>query len=125
MREQGLAAASEPYLTLAFGCWCSAFFLRFGGKPILNALSWLRTFFCWKPNPIVQILYLVLVIGGFGLFITKGYPHLPNPYMAGWHRYTGLMLMSACLLSFVLASGTPPGSINKKSLAKFDVYPYE
>jgi len=100
-------------------------FLRFGGRPILNALGWVRTFFCWKPNPIVQILYLVLVVGGFGLFITKGYPLIPNPYFGGWHRYTGLLCMSTCLLTFVLASGTPPGAINKKNLKKFDVYPYD
>lgn len=103
----------------------SSCFTKIGGRPVLNCLGKVREYFCWRPNPIVQILYLVLVVGGFGLFIVEGYPFLPNQYMAGYHRITGTICMGICLLTFVLASGTGPGTVNKDTIDTFDVYPYD
>jgi hypothetical protein len=31
-------------------------------------------------------MYLVLVVGGFVIFVKDAYPLIPNPYMAGYHK---------------------------------------
>ena len=36
-----------------------------------------------------QIGYMILDVGGFGLFIMEGYPLVPNDYMAAYHKCVG------------------------------------
>ncbi len=38
------------------------------------------------PFPL-QIMYIVLVFGGYGLFVMDAYPRIPNMYMASYHKY--------------------------------------
>lgn len=92
-----------------------------------------------------QIGYVVLVVGGFGLFILEAYPLIPNNYMAGYHkysastqlfagsahacpshshrntlgccRYIGLACMVSCLSIFVICSTTSAGKITPGALA--------
>jgi hypothetical protein len=32
-------------------------------------------------------MYIVLVFGGYGLFVYDAYPLIPNMFMASYHRY--------------------------------------
>ena len=32
-------------------------------------------------------MYIVLVFGGYGLFVMDAYPRIPNMYMASYHKY--------------------------------------
>lgn len=60
-------------------------------------------------NPLAQILYLLLTVGGYTAFIYYGYPLLPNSIMEEYHKWTSLGLMMACLFTFVAASISDPG----------------
>lgn len=64
-------------------------------------------------NPIVQIIYLTLTIGGFYIYIVFGFCHLPGPYASNYHRYTGSILMLICYYSYYMACVVDPGKITK------------
>ena len=84
-----------------------------------------KTYVCFKPNPLVQIFYLGVVFGGIYMFIAEAYPYIPNPRMHAWHKYTGYVAMASALVSFVVASTTPPGKITKKTVSIYDHFPYD
>lgn len=82
--------------------------------------------FLFKRHPIVLIAYLCLVIGAYGVFVVHGYPHLPNMYMAGYHKTIGAVLFALCLITFVLAAFTDPGVIRKVDVEAWKAhYPYD
>ncbi|CAK4082842.1 unnamed protein product [Aphanomyces euteiches] len=39
-----------------------------------------------KPNPLMQIVYLHLVVGGYALFLVFADPLIPNIYLAEYHK---------------------------------------
>lgn len=72
-----------------------------------------------KPNPLVQIFYLVVAVGGFYLFVTVAMiKNCPGPYLAGYHRITGTICMLICYWSFYMACYTDPGVIRSKTDVK-------
>ena len=72
-----------------------------------------------KPNPIVQIFYLVIAGGGFYIYVTVGFfKYVPGPYVSGYHCYTGTIIMLVCYYSLFMASVVDPGSIKDKNEAK-------
>ena len=68
---------------------------------------------------------MILVVGGFGLFIMEGYPHLPNKYMAGYHRIIGYFIMSGCLVNFAVCSLVSPGVVKADTVVRYSVFPYD
>lgn len=72
-----------------------------------------------RRNPIVAIGYVVLVWGGFILFVIVGYPKFPNPYVAEWHKLAGMLVMGLCVVSFLLAAWSDPGIV---TTANVDTY---
>jgi len=73
----------------------------------------------------VQIGYFVLILGGFGVFLWKGYPRFPNDYIDAWQKPVGIIVMSACLGSFLLAAFTHPGHITATSLKRFSRWKFD
>ena len=71
----------------------------------------------------MQIIYLVLAIGGFYAYVSTGFPHVPGPYVAWYHKYTGTALMIACYYSYYKACTVNPGyitcSTHKTALGRF------
>lgn len=47
---------------------------------------------CSEYSPMVQLLYLALVIGGACLYWSAIHPHLPGPYLSPVHRYALMTL---------------------------------
>lgn len=76
-------------------------------------------------NSVLQILYLILVLGGWSIMFTYGYAHIPNKYVPEWHRYSGLVCFFACMTSFRMACRTHPGYITARNIDRFDNYPYD
>ena len=57
--------------------------------------GWLADAFDWciyRRNPLLQLAYGALVIGGYAVIVWQAYPMIPNLYMAGYHRYTGFVV---------------------------------
>ncbi|PRP89340.1 hypothetical protein PROFUN_02214 [Planoprotostelium fungivorum] len=65
-------------------------------------------YIAYKPNPLLQILYLILVLGGYYLFLRDAFPLLPNIYL-GAHHNVGITLYL-----FYLASANDAGIIHYK-----------
>ena len=71
-----------------------------------------------KPNPIFQSFYFVMAGGGFFVYVKEGFVKFcPGPYLDGYHRTIGSMIMAICYYTFYKASKSDPGVI--KSVPKF------
>eukprot|EP01055_Gregarina_sp_Pseudo9_P002352 Gregarina_sp_Pseudo_9__2351@NODE_265_length_3358_cov_208_164206_g248_i0_p1_GENE_NODE_265_length_3358_cov_208_164206_g248_i0NODE_265_length_3358_cov_208_164206_g248_i0_p1_ORF_typecomplete_len376_score7_25DHHC/PF01529_20/2_7e03DHHC/PF01529_20/1_4e26Adeno_E1A/PF02703_14/0_46DUF4405/PF14358_6/36DUF4405/PF14358_6/5_9_NODE_265_length_3358_cov_208_164206_g248_i021433270 len=71
-----------------------------------------------KPNPIVQIFYLLMLIGGYGAFIFTGFPLFDsNVTISPIHRWTSLALSSTCLILFTGLSTSNPGFVRSPEIA--------
>jgi hypothetical protein len=72
--------------------------------------------FITKPNPVVYYMYLILVIGGYSLFVFYGYPELPNPVLP-WelHKHVGFVLFFITVTLFIKTSSDDPGIITKSN----------
>ena len=76
------------------------------------------TYVFFKPNPIIQSMYLLVAGGGFIVYVKVGMmQYCPSPYLPAWHKLTGSILMFMCYYSFYKACTTDPGVINSKSQA--------
>ncbi|KAF4694099.1 zinc finger protein [Perkinsus olseni] len=81
---------------------------------------------CNEANPIVQIVYLSLVVGGYFLYVIFGYPLLPNTYLGEYHKYVGFLVFVLCIYTFAAASITDPGIITKRNVhAISKIYPMD
>ena len=95
----------------AFGAWIR----RTLGNTICNAVEGAVHWLLFKPNPIIQGFYVVVAVGCFGIYVWVGMiKHLPGPYLAEYHRYTGSVLMFVCYFSFYKACTVSPGIIKTK-----------
>ncbi|KAG7391558.1 putative palmitoyltransferase zdhhc4 [Phytophthora pseudosyringae] len=63
----------------------------------------------YQPNPLQQIFYLLLVVGGYSAFLFSGLPHLPNDSLGEIHIYLSLVAVLGALHSFIVASMSSPG----------------
>ena len=94
---------------------------RFGrrtcGNRFVDIIERIVQYICFSSNPLVQILYLFLAVGGFFIFVRTGFVRfIPGPYLAAYHKVTGTILMVICYLSFLMASWTDPGVIKKTNV---------
>jgi len=65
-----------------------------------------------KPNPIIQIFYLLIAGGGFIIYVKRGMMvYVPGPLIPMWHCVTGSILMFICYYSFYRACTDDPGII--------------
>jgi palmitoyltransferase len=74
-------------------------------------------FVCYRRNPIIQVLYLVLAVGGFYYYWVVGFAMLPAPYVPEWTRYTGTALMFVCYYSYFKACTVCPGKLTSQERA--------
>ena len=95
------------------------------GDRIINALYDGVNYVVFKPNPIIQILYLTIAVGGFIIYVNVAMiRYCPGPYLAEWNRVTGSILMIACYYSFYRACTDDPGVIKNQKHAKKIVNKY-
>ncbi|CAM9487448.1 unnamed protein product [Choristocarpus tenellus] len=96
---------------------------RIAGK-VEEELDWALN----KRNPLMQILYMLIVNGSFISFLIEGYPRIPNEVHTGWfHKPLGYVVMAACVGSFLAACTKSPGVVRgKKDLKRHgECYPHD
>jgi len=71
---------------------------------------------CFTSNPLVQIFYLLVVVGGYMTFVTYGYVHLPNNFVGSWHKYSGFAVFATCLSVWWRASSINPGAVTPQNV---------
>ena len=96
-----------------------------GAGAARRAKRW-SVWLCEEPNPVLQSLYLGLVVGGYGLVVAVAYPRVPGPSLAAYHKALAACSFASCLLSFAAASATEPGYVvDARSVALHDGYAYD
>lgn len=104
-------------------------FIRICGERFANAIEYLFEYMIYRPNPIVQIIYLCCAVGGFYIYVVYGFCHIPNKYVPGYHKYIGTVVMFMCYFSYYKACTVEPGyfcratdpKLLKKYMAAFKV----
>lgn len=95
--------------------------------PVKNAILFLYDYLVNKPNPVVQIFYLLLFLTLFLVYyfsgINKYFPHKTISYNLVYVLYT---IIFFSLYSFYLCSISDPGIIKKKNISFLkQKYPYD
>lgn len=72
-----------------------------------------------KPNPIMQIIYLIALNGSFCVYLIYGAQKIPNRYLSSYHRYLAYVGVYLCHYSFYIACKTPPGVITHENIECF------
>jgi len=84
------------------------------GRAGLNCLGQLFNYIVFEKNPILQFLYLVVVLGCFIVFWTYEFPLMSKcQSLPDYHFYTALITMTSCLASWYIACQMPAGRITK------------
>ena len=102
-------------------------FINFLPGPIKNLILFLYDYLVNKPNPVVQIFYLLLFLTLFFIYyfygIKKYFPHKTLSYNLVYTLYTFIFF---ALYSFYLCSISDPGIIKKKNIPILkQKYPYD
>jgi len=85
------------------------------GERFVYAIDRVARYICFEPNPLVQLMYFLCAFGGFYIYVTEGFPHVPNKYLSNYHKYIGTIIMIACYASYFAACMVDPGRISKKT----------
>jgi len=86
------------------------------GKRAPDFLDWLWIYVCYTSNPIVQVFYLCVIVGGFLTFAAYGFPHMPNRLVGSVHKYVGSGVFVVCLSVWWKACRTDPGTVTSMNV---------
>ncbi|KAI4364581.1 hypothetical protein MLD38_020654 [Melastoma candidum] len=113
-----LTSGAYEYLLRFVGLVC--------GNKGTDAILGVENFCCNRPNPSLQIFYLVMV-GGIYFIITKtSFSYIPGYYLSEVHRYTSFLAIGIGIILFVLTSFSDPGTVNADNVYKYLAsYPYD
>lgn len=99
---------------------------RLLGADRIEKLAYYGMYVFRKPNPVFQILYLSLSLGGYTIFALEGFPMLPCIYADRYHIYIGTALYMFAIYSYIAACSNSPGLVNRQNLEKFTkLYPHD
>ncbi|GLC57570.1 hypothetical protein PLESTB_001241500 [Pleodorina starrii] len=85
---------------------------RLFGSRGTRAVNRCFTACCERPNPALQLAYVVLVVGGFALYWTNLFSLLPNPWVDEGHILSGSASVLTSLALFLAASLSDPGTVS-------------
>lgn len=96
-----------------------------GGAAFVDSLDALRVWVVYKPNPLMQLFYLLLIVGGYVVFLIQAFPLIPNVVLPWYHAYTCHAAVAAVLYTFYKACTVSPGVLTSDTLKKHDHYEYD
>lgn len=95
------------------------------GKEITRGAYRLYRYVFWERNPLLTILFVVLLVGAYFLGVKEIFPHVPSSYLPWWHKVSFSFVFFGTMTSFYLACTTPPGYITNANIRKYSKYPYD
>ncbi len=104
----GVAARGRAIARVAFGC-AERTGVVWLARGVYRAGNW----FLYRPHPIIQILYVAIIVGAYGAFAVHGFPHLPNPYFGDHNKPLSFGVLMVCLGTFTAASFSNPGVVTR------------
>ena len=80
---------------------------------------------CERANPVMQLVYLSLVIGGYYVFVAYGWD-LIGLYVHPAHAFVLPTVMTLCLMQWLRTCWSDPGVINESNLeAHYRAHPFD
>ena len=76
-------------------------------------------------NPIMQVVYLIVLNVSFFCWLIFGAPLLPNGMIGYHHKYIAYLGVAACHYSFYIACKKSPGVIVSENIRCFSHNPYD
>lgn len=74
----------------------------------------------------LQIVYLIVVLGSWGIIFTSGYEAIDNSnHIDQRHKYSGYIVFLMCMSSWLYASNKSPGDVTAHTMQLFDHYEYD
>eukprot|EP00931_Biecheleriopsis_adriatica_P000942 TRINITY_DN10110_c0_g1_i1.p1 TRINITY_DN10110_c0_g1~~TRINITY_DN10110_c0_g1_i1.p1 ORF type:complete len:382 (+),score=59.99 TRINITY_DN10110_c0_g1_i1:41-1186(+) len=96
------------------------------GKRAPAVLDAIWVYVCYTSNPLVQIFYLLVVVGGYATFVAYGYPHMPNKLVSGVHKYVGFIVFTLCLMIWWRACTADPGTVTQDNVDELcEIFEYD
>jgi len=93
-----------------------------------RAYAWfagLGDYVCNKPNPLLQVFYLGLIIGAYGFAVLEAYPHIPNSVVPAYHKLAAALGVAWCISTFIVACSVEAGTLTPESWRRYDNYEYD
>ncbi|CAL9748621.1 unnamed protein product [Musa acuminata subsp. burmannicoides] len=106
------------------------YFLRFVvaafGSRGRNCFLTVENYCCERPNPILQIFYLVILGVTYFIIGKSSFRYIPGFYVSEFHWYTGMLAVGVGVLLFLLTSFSDPGTVTTENVSKYvSAYPYD
>ncbi|XP_064977113.1 probable protein S-acyltransferase 17 isoform X2 [Musa acuminata AAA Group] len=106
------------------------YFLRFVvaafGSRGRNCFLTVENYCCERPNPILQIFYLVILGVTYFIIGKSSFRYIPGFYVSEFHWYTGMLAVVVGVLLFLLTSFSDPGTVTTENVSKYvSAYPYD
>eukprot|EP01117_Protostelium_nocturnum_P006939 TRINITY_DN2487_c0_g1_i1.p1 TRINITY_DN2487_c0_g1~~TRINITY_DN2487_c0_g1_i1.p1 ORF type:complete len:384 (-),score=88.93 TRINITY_DN2487_c0_g1_i1:39-1190(-) len=88
------------------------------GKNAVDSIGSCVHYCIYKPNPILAILYSILVLGGYLLFMRDAFPWIPSKYLGSQHRWFAHIGVGITMYLFYLSCTMDAGIIHYVSKGK-------
>jgi palmitoyltransferase len=113
--RRGYVGACHRFITS--GLWVQVKRLgpKLCGKAMFRKCASCSDWLWNKPNPVMQIFYLILVVGGSSMMMYSGFEHLPGPYLSSIHLYTFPAWLAFVVGFFFFTSRSNPGRVTKEN----------
>mmetsp|Transcript_960 Transcript_960/g.1244 ORF Transcript_960/g.1244 Transcript_960/m.1244 type:complete len:405 (+) Transcript_960:78-1292(+) len=99
--------------------------IPFCGPAIVSCGKGTINYVVHSRNPLLQMVYGGLIMGGYTIYLVR-YSHMvPNKYLSIVHVYLPHAIVGVTMYSFYLASTKQPGVITKKTFKTFDHHEYD
>ena len=99
--------------------------LSFLGPRLFKKCSSTYDYAVNERNPIMQVVYLVIINTSFLCWLIFGVPLLPNSMVSYHHKYIAYLGIAACNFSFYTACKKGPGVIVEGNLRCFAHQPFD
>lgn len=104
------------------------YFLRFVvvifGSRGRNCFLAVEHYFCGRPNPILQLIYLGILGVTYFIIVQSSFRYIPGYYVSEVHRYLSVLAVGVGVVLFLLTSFSDPGTVTAENVAQYiSAYP--
>ena len=73
IKGKGKRAMIKRFLYQTLPDFCKSFVRKICGDKGISAIERIQSWMCFEANPLIQIFYAVLAVGGYYIYVVHGY----------------------------------------------------